>query len=105
MRDSPRCSSQGIQPAAGGRARVGPRLLYPGPSRTTPAGYPGANPGHLDQIPAGVDLAGQDLGLLAVGQLEQMVGQRDALAAGPLVGEEAGLGGLATSRCSQRPTA
>ena len=41
--------------------------------------------------------SGKDLGLLAVGQLEQVVGQRDALAAGPLVDEEAGLGGLAAA--------
>src|ERR1035441_6117075 len=58
------------------------------------AGAEAQAPGQLDEVPAGVDLAGQDLGLLAVGQLEQMVGQRDALAAGPLVDEEAGLGGL-----------
>ena len=51
----------------------------------------------LDEVPAGVDLERQDLGLLAVGQLEQVVGQRDALAAGPLVDEEAGLGGLAAA--------
>jgi hypothetical protein len=41
------------------------------------------------------DLERHDLGLLAVGPFEQVIGQRDALAAGPLVGEEAGLGGLA----------
>jgi len=34
---------------------------------------------------------------VAVGRLEQVVGQRDALAAGPLVDEEAGLGGLAAA--------
>jgi hypothetical protein len=51
----------------------------------------------LDEVPAGVDLERQDLGLLAVGQLEQVVGQRDALAAGALVDDEAGLGGLAAA--------
>ena len=54
-------------------------------------------PGQLDEVPAGVDLTGQDLGLLAVGQFEQVVGQRDALAAGPLVDEETGRGGLAAA--------
>jgi hypothetical protein len=49
----------------------------------------------LDEVPAGVNLERQELGLLAVGQLEQVAGQRDVLAAGPLVDEEAGLGGLA----------
>ena len=36
----------------------------------------------------------QDRRLQAVGQLKQVIGQRDALAPGPLVDEEAGLGGL-----------
>jgi len=34
---------------------------------------PMSAPGHLDKVPAGVDLAGQDLRLLAVGQFEEMV--------------------------------
>ena len=63
----------------------------------TPRGYPAAGPGQLDEVPAGVHLDRQDLGLLAVGQLEQMIGQRDAVAAGSLVDEEAGLGRLATA--------
>ena len=51
----------------------------------------------MDEVPAGVDRERQDLGLLAVGEFEQVAGQRDARAAGPLVGEEAGLGGLAAA--------
>jgi len=35
--------------------------------------------------------------LQAVGQLEEVVGQRDAVPDGSLVGEEAGLGGLAAA--------
>ena len=70
-----------------------------GHSRITPEpwGTQPQAPGQLDDVPAGVHLDRQDLGLLAVGQLEQEVGQRDALAAGPLVDEEAGLGGLAAA--------
>ena len=61
---------------------------------------PGAEaqaPGQLDEVPACVDLAGHYFRLLAVSQLEQVVGQCDALAAGPLIDEEAGLGGLAAA--------
>src|ERR1035438_5010457 len=76
MRYSPRCSSQGIRHQAGAEAQA---------------------PGQLDEVPAGVDLARHYFRLLAVGQLEQVVGQSDALAAGPLVDEEAGLGGLAAA--------
>jgi hypothetical protein len=61
------------------------------------AGTEAQTPGQRDEVPAGVDLAGQDLGLLVVGQLEQVVGQRDAPAAGPLVDEETGPGGLAAA--------
>ena len=56
---------------------------------------PGAGPDigvRLPSVAAGGG-AMEDLGLLAVGQLELVVGQRDALAAGPLIDEEADLGG------------
>ena len=35
--------------------------------------------------------------MYAVGQLKEVVGQRDAVPGGPLVGEEAGLGGIAAA--------
>jgi hypothetical protein len=81
-------AGDGAAAQPGGRVQVD-GVFIRGHFEGDQAGAEAQAPGQLDEVPAGVDLAGQDLGLLAVGQLEQVVGQRDALAAGPLVDEEA----------------
>jgi hypothetical protein len=104
MRCSPRCSSQGIQSAAGGRSRLGGVARVAGqdevPDLVQVTVLP--LPGHQHPLEHAVDghPAGSDVGEwgAAVGAASvSIAAQRNALAAGPLVDEEAGLGGLAAA--------